>query len=1004
MKHFCNSGSFFIIIAMLLLGACDGGGGGGEDSTIPVVTLTSPNGGEEVVGTYPITWNNKESFPSTVKIELSTDSGDNFLPANVIAERAPDIGSYSWDSNSSPDCRRCLIRITAIDIARNISNPVVSSADFIINNVPQVIGSALFYDKGNNGVGDGDTIVIPFDKAVELRTSVAGDVFFLPVVGDEIGAFSILSLGSSVNDVVIKINDLLWPNFHLHVSGVFDSEKIRRTFPSGLDILDNLAGDIIFSIETGRTAEPLGDGIDIVPTFGEVLTAGAAVMGNTSNTVAVAVADLNNDNVLDIVRINTTGDDAILLNNGPATWLDDDTDTANNFTTSTAIGMSNVKNTSVAVADIDGGNGPDIVIGNSDKNLVFINDGAGGFLEKTQPVSFTSAINTQAVALADVDNANGVDVIAGINGINRLFLNDGTDSGSFNDSGQTLGNSDTIAITTGDVNGDGYQDLVTANNGANRIWINSKVNPGNFDLDQSYSFGDSDSNTRAVVLANIDKDDDLDLITGNRGGPNRVWINNIRNLDSEKGVFSENEPAQELGNDDTESVIMYDVDNDGDLDLITGNRGQSDRVWFNDGKGVFSDSGQRLNTENPGSSGTVSIAIGDLDGDKDADLVVGSVGGISTDTIWLNSLAIPSKPYLINSNQPLGSNSTNAMVAGDVNNDGLLDIVTGNGSSEGNKVYISDAKGLFTDSGQSLGSNKTTSVVLVDIDDDKDLDIIAGNTSAQANRVWLNDNNNPGQFIAGDEFGGSNTTSMAVGDIDNKNGPDIVVGNSLSQANRVWLNNGMGVFDTNNMTSLMDSDDTSSVALGNVDGDVNSSLDLVIGNYGSPNRVYTNDGNGIFTESQPPLGGNADTTSIALHDIDDDGDLDMVEAVYGQPNRVWINNINNLDSEKGIFSEESPAQALGGNNNTNSVALADIDGDGDSDLVFGNAGAANDIWLNRNINSGVFINSGQTFDSSNTDSTFSVLFVDIDEDGDPDILTGNDGALGGINQLWLNDL
>ncbi|NIS73975.1 MAG: VCBS repeat-containing protein, partial [Deltaproteobacteria bacterium] len=62
----------------------------------------------------------------------------------------------------------------------------------------------------------------------------------------------------------------------------------------------------------------------------------------------------------------------------------------------------------------------------------------------------------------------------------------------------------------------------------------------------------------------------------------------------------------------TSSIALGDVEGDGDIDIMEGNSVQPNRVWLNDGTGTFTDSGQGL-----GSSDTTSVALGDLDGDGD---------------------------------------------------------------------------------------------------------------------------------------------------------------------------------------------------------------------------------------------------------------------------------------------------------------------------------------------------------------------------------------------------
>jgi uncharacterized repeat protein (TIGR01451 family) len=65
------------------------------------------------------------------------------------------------------------------------------------------------------------------------------------------------------------------------------------------------------------------------------------------------------------------------------------------------------------------------------------------------------------------------------------------------------------------------------------------------------------------------------------------------------------------------------------LDIFEGNYDQDNKVWLNNGEGVFSDSGQSL-----GNSYTEAIALGDVDGDGDLDAFLGNWAHMNT--VWLN--------------------------------------------------------------------------------------------------------------------------------------------------------------------------------------------------------------------------------------------------------------------------------------------------------------------------------------------------------------------------------
>lgn len=350
------------------------------------------------------------------------------------------------------------------------------------------------------------------------------------------------------------------------------------------------------------------------------------------------------------------------------------------------------------------------------------------------------------------------------------------------------------------------------------------------------------------------------------------------------------------------SATLEILNNDlGDFDVLIGNEG-ANFLWRNNSNGTLINTQQEL-----GGSFSSSVALGDLDGDGDADAVVGNFGNNGAgNTVWLNN----GEGRFTDSGQSLGNSLTTAVKLGDLDGDGDLDIFEGN-NRQGNKVWFNDGTGKFSDSGQNLGNFITTAVELADLDGNGSLDAFEGN-AAQNDRVWFN--NGSGIFSnssdigqIGQSLGNSFTKAVALGDVNGDNNIDAVVGN-LAQPNQVWINQGGGVFVDSGQ--VLGNGVTIAISLADLNGDEH--LDIFVGNAGQADEVWLNDGAGTFTNTEQNIG-NSVTQAVVLGDLDNDRDVDAFVANKLQPNKVWLNDGqgNLTDSGQNLGNAASLAVALG---------------------------------------------------------------------------------------------
>ena len=325
----------------------------------------------------------------------------------------------------------------------------------------------------------------------------------------------------------------------------------------------------------------------------------------------------------------------------------------------------------------------------------------------------------------------------------------------------------------------------------------------------------------SVYVADIDGDGDLDVLSASWNQDKIAWYENTDGL----GTFG-SEQIITTNADGADCVRAFDIDGDGDIDVLSSSYYDNKIAWYEntDGQGAFGT--QQVITTNMIYGSFVSAT--DIDGDGDLDVLSAS---IDDDKIaWYENTDGQGSfgPQLVIASP----DAPNNVMGGDIDNDGDMDIILD--AASGNIIAWCEN----TDGQGSFGAMQTistdvsqpSSVFLVDIDNDGDLDAIS--SSIQDDKVaWYENTDGQGSFGAQQIISTTaNEARFAVScDLDNDGDFDIVSA-SWADDKIAWYENtdGQGSFGSQQIISTA-ADGASGVYFGDINGD--NKLDVVSSSY-----------------------------------------------------------------------------------------------------------------------------------------------------------------------------
>ncbi|CAF4047001.1 unnamed protein product [Rotaria sp. Silwood2] len=740
--------------------------------------------------------------------------------------------------------------------------------------------------------------------------------------------------------------------------------------------------------------------------------------GSFSRPMSIATGDFNGDNRLDLSVANSkTNNIIVLLGCGNGTF-------SNQMFYSTG---DNSKPLSIASGDFNGDNLLDLTVANSRAGNIGVLFGySNGTFSKQIIYAVGSGAGPTCVAVYDFNNDSYLDIIVALCFTDSVGIFLGYGDGSFlNLKIISSGSSSRPAfVTAGDFNNDNRLDIVVASNGTYVIGVLLGYGDGTFANIITYSVGNS-PNLQSIAVGDFNSDHLLDMAVANwKKGNVGILLGTVTIIGVEDTTWFTGSAAHSQG------IDIDDLNNDNRSDVVVANYGMHNiAIMFGYSNGTF----PMQATFSTGSlSFPTSVVVGDLNSDKQPDIVVANSGndnvGIlfgqgngSFDAIDVYSTDIGSKPQSI--------------AIGDLNGDGRLDIVVASYGTRSVDVLLRYDAGTFGSMvPYSTGENSNTDAITVaDLNNDGILDIVAANKGTGNIGIFLGKGNatfsNQTTFSTGTD---SRPFSVATGDFNNDNRLDIAVANYWNSNVGILLGHGNGSFSRQMTYSTGTDSNPSSIAIGDLNND--HQLDIVTVSFTTNNIIILlGRGNGTF--ANPEMLSNdsySQPWSVTVGDFNNDSRLDIAVAYYATGNILILighgdgtflqsssystgyhsqpyciitndfNNDNHLDLAVANFETNNIGILLGYGNGSfipqktyatgtgsepRSLTSGDFNNDGLLDIVVGNF-LSNNIGIFIGFHDGTFF-SQITYSTGNYSSPRSVVTGDFNNDGRLDIAVAN---------------
>jgi hypothetical protein len=530
-----------------------------------------------------------------------------------------------------------------------------------------------------------------------------------------------------------------------------------------------------------------------------------------------------------------------------------------------------------------------------------------------------------------------------------------------------------MSVAVADFNGDGFPDLAIANSGGNNVTVLLGNGSGGFTAASGSPFSAGNS-PQSVAVGDFNNDGHPDLAVADHMA-NQVTVL----LGNGSGGFTTDTSSPFAVGGGPVSVAVGDFNGDGNADLAVANYGGGVTVLLGNGSGGFTAaSGSPFSA----GSGPQSVAVADFNGDGFPDLAVADTNGNNVTVLLGNG----SGGFTAASGSPFSTgNSPQSVAVGDFNGDGYPDIATANAGDNNVTVLLGDGSGGFTAATGSPFSagNTPESLAVGDFNGVGLPGLAIANGGDNDVTLLLNSapdiTANPRSLTFYASTGQAASASIPISIASTQSGSTYTV-----LANQTWLQASPVSNPTGSTANVTLSAASSSLSAGTYSGIVRFIAPSFFDATTSVTLNVTNPSGTLSPDSSSPFAVGNSPYAVALADFNGDGHQDLAITDSQSSGGVTVLLGNGLGGFTAASGSPFATGAYPGG-----VAAADFNGDGHPDLAIAN-NLGNVTVLLGNGSGSFTAAPGSPFAAAS--GATSVAVADFNGDGYPDLAVANSGA------------